>query len=195
MKKFLSILCIAIIAGLAGLVKYYLRHNDSAPANNSYTSNRVASQIMRDYAKNLELERKRVAANAKQYAYNDSIELQQVLAEGNKEMPIEIVEGVILIKVIDDGRCIIFLHNIDDSLYSIDAIREQEHTFKKDLFDNADFKEDIKLASEFNRGLIYRYKGTTAGGKVDIKFSPQEVRALARHIKRSSTFQKKPINT
>ncbi len=182
MKKFLSILCIAIIAGLAGLVKYYLRHNDSAPANNSYTSNRVASQVMRDYAKSLYVERKRVAANAKQYAYNDSIELQQGLAKANKEMPMEVAEGITITKVFDDGNNIIYLADIDDTIYPLDVIEEQKYELKenmKSMLNTPDTKALFKLAGKLYRGLIYRYKGTTSGGKVDIKFSPKEIRALA----------------
>ncbi len=116
-------------------------------------------------------------------ACSNSAKLQAGLDQANKEMPMEVAQGITINKVIDDGNNIVYQATIDDTIYPLDAIEEQKDVLKdnmKSMLAQPDTKELFKIAGELNRGLVYQYKGTTSGDKVEIAFTPEEIRELAK---------------
>lgn len=103
------------------------------------------------------------------------------LVESNRsQCPLEVDEGMIMVDVIDDGKNVVFVYDVDEDVYDIDEMDSNylsmKNEMKKLFHTDAMFKAIGAQLSGAGYGMIYRYKGATTGKYVDIKLTASELR-------------------
>lgn len=110
--------------------------------------------------------------------------LDNLITASNLSCPMEMEKGVTLVNVVDDGSNVIYNCNVDETIYCMATLEENQKQIKLSM--ELAFRNDpasVTLGTHIanaGRGLIYRYTGDYFGRSFDITFPIETLRAFRR---------------
>lgn len=107
-----------------------------------------------------------------------SSQLEQHLEETKRNLPIKIDEITTLKDVKIDGSYFYYIYDLNDSKSSLSSINDSEfrNILKQDIQSNiSSMGPFIKALTKTDRGIIYRYHGTSSGITKDAVISENEL--------------------
>jgi hypothetical protein len=106
--------------------------------------------------------------------------LALMLEMQSKQFPIAVDEGMTATGMHLEGNNIVYEVDCDESIYSIDAIRDSSNDIVTEILSSASSDADIcalfDLCKVSHTGLIYRYKGKQSGDVASIQISSDVIR-------------------
>lgn len=118
----------------------------------------------------------------------DSLRLANEIFILNAQSPVEIDEVTTLIKVIDDGKDVVYDYKVDDVsssegyVFDFEAVRANAATLKDEMAE--DFRHDsmmgkmVSLLEATGHGLTYRYTPESGNSPLEVHFTPAELHDL-----------------
>ena len=112
---------------------------------------------------------------------NTGVKLKKVVEEFNKSCPMEVDEYTTLERMTDEGNYLVCNYTVHEEDITIAVLRSFQSTLKDNLIcdlkttGDKDVEDLLKVCKEYNRGLIYRYKGNISGEILDIVIEQSEL--------------------
>lgn len=126
---------------------------------------------------------KEMIANPLSDAEINEMIIKNQLAIENSRCPYPVEVGVVMKKVVNEEGSIIYYAELDEEMYDIRAFKDPEVMTQmrasiEELFSDPMSVAHIKILNSLNKGVIYRYVGSNSGQKVDIAFTPNDLKAF-----------------
>lgn len=106
-------------------------------------------------------------------SYEDFI--YSIVESNNAACPVEVDEGVTMVRVYDDGQNIIFQCDVDENIYDMEYFHSLKSDIKEALLSDQLMSTIIDRLSMANRSVIYRYIGDKSGNICDIILSADDL--------------------
>lgn len=109
--------------------------------------------------------------------------LKAELVAGNKDLPIDLGNGIILIRMYLSGDTVMYIYECDENTISMENLENNRSTLiseiKKTLSNpTPEVAEFMKLCVKSGKNVGYTYVGDTSGKKITIRFSNAELKRL-----------------
>lgn len=107
--------------------------------------------------------------------------LENHLAIEDSRCPYQIDDGITMLRAYDDGTNIVYVYGMDETihdLYFIESSLDENKGNISSMFYDPSIRAFLKIVLTLNKGVIYRYQGIISGKKVDIVFTPEELKEL-----------------
>ena len=129
---------------------------------------------------------KELSAPEKSKSYYDdddddySISIEEIINAANEDLPETIDEGMILTKMILEGKYIVYIYKVDPDIYDIDYIRENKNKvknqIKSEILNSDDFEIQafVKTCKKYHKGLAYRYVSEESGDNCTVYINQNE---------------------
>ena len=108
-------------------------------------------------------------------------ELQSQVDEFQKELPMDMGDGMVMTAVAIEGDYLVYTAEIDEDIMGeemMDFFIQNSDMLKASLMEDdgdADFKELAKLCKDRNKGIAYRFTGTKSGKGLTVKIEKDEL--------------------
>ena len=107
--------------------------------------------------------------------------LKAAVEQANKEFPMTVEEGLSITGISLEGDYVVYDAKVDESLYSIDLLKESKAELKKSIIEelgsgDTDVKEMIKLCKEADKGIAYIYTGDQTDETCEVRIRPDELK-------------------
>lgn len=112
---------------------------------------------------------------------NEANEIEEYFLSEKKSLPLNAGYGITIVDIRVVGNDVIYDAECDESLISIDALKENRSGVKEGILsaleDNNDPKtvQDVKFCKEHEVGIVYRYIGKTSRNTFEVRVSPSEL--------------------
>lgn len=105
--------------------------------------------------------------------------LSTVVNAVNATCPIDLGDGMIIERFYDDGTdVVVSIDTSDDLVAVLSDMRDDLNDMMREIMSGEDMKEMVEVCIANNRGVVYRYVGKNSGEKVNVRFSPEQLRTL-----------------
>lgn len=104
-------------------------------------------------------------------------------ADCKNNLPQELSKGLVISDVILSDKYFTYVYSCDESIYDIEILRANTNTIKKDNIQNVNYVQEqdrdflifVNRLKITNRGIAYKYVGTTTGKSVIVFIEPEEL--------------------
>ena len=100
--------------------------------------------------------------------------LNEGLAEANKNMPMQVAQGLTVTKIVLENDCVVYKASVDENIFDIDQMRqtqdEAREGIKNYLMTNSSVQPLLELCRKENKGIAYEYIGNQTNKSLLIKF-------------------------